>query len=75
MGEIVELRERFDARIPRTDEDEAELLASVGSDRRALELLEEAVSECDGVGQVLESQPVLSEARNGKKLSSPPPER
>ena len=58
----MQLGERFHAGVARADEDVAELLSGGWVGRGALELLEDAVAECDRVGEPLEPVRVLAEA-------------
>ena len=59
MREIVELRQRLDPRVAGADEDETELVRCVRMDHGSLELLQQAVTQPDRVGQVLEAHTVL----------------
>jgi hypothetical protein len=57
--EVSELRERLDARIARSHEDEREVAPGhlrVDDRVRGLELAEDVVPEGDGVGEILEAQ-------------------
>ena len=70
LGEVGQLRERLDTRVAGADEDEGQpprpLLVverSVGQ----LELLEDVVAQIDRIGQRLEREPVLGQARDGKR--------
>ena len=63
----MQLCERFDARVARADEDEAELGRIVGMDRRALELEEHAVPQRDRVGEILEADAMLEQTRHRKR--------
>ncbi len=63
----MQLRERFDTRVAGADEDEAELGRIVRMDRRALELQEHAVPQGDRVGEILEADSVLEQARDRKR--------
>jgi hypothetical protein len=67
--EIRELGECLDPRIPGPDEHEAEMALRVLGARggRELELLQDVVSDPDRVGEALEAQCVLGQARNGKR--------
>ena len=70
MGQVVELRERLDPRVPGADEDEAEValrLAPVEPRGRRLERAQHAVPQLDRVGDVLEPAPVLGEARHRQR--------
>ena len=67
LRHVVQLCERFDARVARTDEDEAELGRIVGMDRRTLELEEHAVPQGDRVGEILEADAVLEQSRDWKR--------
>src|SRR3954451_1874701 len=65
--EVGELRQRLDARIARSHEDEREVApGNLGIDDRIrrLELAKNVVPERDCVGEVLETQRVFGEARN-----------
>ena len=61
VREVVELAERLHARVAGADEDEPELVGSVGVDRRTLELVQHAVAQRDCVREVLEADPVLAQ--------------
>ena len=67
MRHVVQLGQRFDSRVSRAHEHEAELGRVVGMDRGALELQQDAVAERDRVSEVLEADPVLREPGHGKR--------
>jgi hypothetical protein len=62
--QVVQLSRCLHSGVAGADEDEPELLGRSGPDRRALELLEDAVAKRDGVGEVLEPEPVLAQPRD-----------
>jgi len=67
--EILELGHGLDARVPAAHEDERQPPAALGrvvDGRRQLELLEDVVSQVDGLGDGLEPDAVLDEARDGR---------
>ena len=65
-NEVVELGERLDTGIARADEHEREMRRS-GREIGSLELGEHVVAERDRVGEVVEAESVLGEARNGQR--------
>jgi hypothetical protein len=70
LGQVGQLRERFDPGVAGADEDERQsprplLLGERGVGR--LELVEDVVAEVDRVGKRLEGERVLGEARDGQR--------
>ena len=75
VREVVQLRQRLDARVSGADEDEAEValgLLRVQPCRGRLERAQETVAEGDRVGDVLEAAPVLRQAGDGNVRGTAP---
>ncbi len=69
-NEVGHLGERLDARVAGSDEDEGEVaadLVGVGLGRRQVEAVQHVVAQRDRVGEVLEPEPVVGEARDRER--------